>query len=827
MKDKITQEMATECFNQQDINKLLKLIASGKAILFAGAGFSSEAISIMNGELPIARVLADKIDEITDETSNQDLFIASQNAIDNNMEDELIDLIKDLFTVKKILSYHNTILSIPWRRYYTTNYDSVIKDAGLQNDKRIKCITTADSVTENLKEKELCIHINGNLENLNKDTLNSSFKLSESSYLHHDALNDTPWVDVFERDIAHASAIVFIGYSMYDYNIKSLLFNNEESKDKIYFITREKPCDKVKTEKKYGKVINIGVKSFADYIADNKNVIDDYSHNSSIIYESLMKYDILDSLTDISHDMIRDFLIYGKYDKNYIEYAIRNRNKNKHLIIPAWIDECLDLIKDSTNTHIAGDLGTGKSVGIKILAAILALNGENVFYLNDKYGDYIGDIVNIIKHHKGKIHIFVDNAEQNYEIIKHIYSVNNPRIHCISASRKNINFLFDEKLHTKTKIFSLDKLRDIDIQQLVTIIENIGMAASFSNNGLKSFIEDKCTSSLPSFLLTFLKSEEIALSIKKNFQKLDNLHNNKYRSTMIAANLLGVLNRDLSFSVISTLTNNSNIRNSELLNHPIFQNFFITNNGKVESKSPIFATYILQNYYIDSIKKDAFVKFAIISNQNKRFKNLNEKELNIEYEGIFKELMKYVSLSKLFTEDNFDIILGYFEKLKSEIDWLESDPNHWLQLALLNMARGNLVAANDEISTARKKAIIKTNYQFDYIDTVEARYKLNLALTSRCNIQDCYDLFFEADNLLSNTEGSDQKYRQINRYIDIFKKINHSISKKDLETFLQRINFQISRIKELEDENYIGIERLYLVYNCEANLNKIISITTK
>lgn len=820
--ENIVQNIQTECFNEYDIQKLIKLIASGKAIIFAGAGFSTEAINIQDDGIPTGKILADKIDKLTGEMSHQDLLVASEKAIDNNLEDELIELLRNIFSIKEIKAYHESIISLPWRRYYTTNYDYVIRDAGLKNNKRIKCVTTSDSITENLKENNLCIHINGHLDGLNKETLNSSFKLTDSSYLQNDALNDTPWVDVFQQDFIHATAVVFIGYSLYDYNIKKLLFNSkEELKKKTYFITREKPCSDTKTEQKYGKVINIGVKKFAEYISLNKNVIDEYSQTENTTYECLKKYTISDELNDISHDMIRDFLIYGKYDKNYIDHAIQNSKNNKHLIIPEWIDKSLDLINKNSFVHLTGDLGFGKSIGIQILASKLANDGDNVFLLNDKYGDYIGDIENIIKQYKQKVYIFIDNAEQNYEIIRYVYNLNSPKIYLVSSSRKNINSLFDETLHLKTKLFSIDKMKDSDIEQIIEIIENIGMAGSYSTNGLKSFIQQNCDSSLPNFLLDFLNSSKIAELIKKDFESLNSIGNGKYRDTIIALCLLGILNRELSFSTIATLTNNSNIRNHELLTHAVFKNFFTRNDESIESKSPIFATFLLQNYYLDNIKKDVFIRFAIIADENKKAEKLNDKSLNLEYENIFKELVKYVSLSKLFSKENYDVVLNYFEQIKIELDWLKYDPNYWIQLAILNLARKKFDVVKSEIETARKIAGKKQDYRFDYIDTVEARYKLELALKSSTSIFECYDLFFEADDLLKNIEASDQKYRRINQYIEIFKKINNSVSKEKLKVFLQRIESQLLRIQELEHDNYHGIERLYLVYNCEANLKKI------
>ncbi len=815
----------TQCFNDNDLERLLKLIASGKAILFTGAGFSSGAINIQNNDVPTGKLLADKIDEITGEESHQDLLVASQNAIDNNMSDNLIELIKDIFTIKQIQPYHQTIVALPWRRFYTTNYDFVIRDAGLQKNKRIKCVTTSDSPTEHLKEKNLCVHINGHLECLNSETLNTDFKLTDSSYLHNDALNDSAWVDHFQKELSLASAIVFVGYSIYDYNIKKLLFNNKDKlKHKIYFITREKPCEKIKTEQQYGKVINIGVEKFAEYISNNQNIINEYSEAKDTTYESIKKYTISDEPENISHQMAREFLIYGRYDQNYIDQAIQNSQKNQYLIVPEWIDKSIDLITENNFVHITGDLGTGKSVGMQIIANKLTNLAENVFILKDRHGEYIGDIKKILEQYNQIVYILIDNAEQNYEILQHIYTINSPKIRCVSFSRRGINQIISNDISSKTKLFSLDKMKESDVEQLINMLNNIGIAGEYSNKGLKSFIEQDCDYSLPCFLLDILNSPQISERIKKEFDQLNSFGNGKYRDTIIALCLLGVLNRELSFSTISMLTENSNIRDTVLLEHIIFKNFFSIDGDSIESKSPIFLTHLLQNYYFDSIKKEVFLKFAVISNYNKQKSNLNDRTLNIEFEKIFKELVKYVSLSKLFEKDNFDVLLRYFEQLKDEINWLSRDPNYWIQLAILNLARGQKYfdIAKDMIVTARQKAKNKENYELDYIDTVEARYKLAVALKSSTPISECYDLFFEADDLLKNIEASDQKYRRVNQYISIFKRINGSISKEKLKVFLDRIKLQLLRIEELEHENYRGIERVHFVYNCEANLKKIL-----
>ncbi len=807
-----------QCYNDYDLEKLLKLIATGKAILFAGAGFSVGAVNLVDEKVKLAKGLAEEIDKITNDDSDGDLYTATQYAIESNKSIELIELLKRLFLVKSVEEYHLSILSLPWRRYYTTNYDNVIELGGLKNSKDIKPVTISDS--REMLQENICVHVNGYIENLNEDTLNNSFKLSEASYLHQDTLNNSPWVDTFESDIRHASAIIFMGYSLYDYDIEKLLFKYGNYKDKIYFVTRDKPCEEIKKEKKYGKIINIGVQNFSDLISKYDDMFK-ASQNQEFYYECLKKINLPEEYNEISHDNIREFLIFGKYDDNYISNALLDPTYNRHIIIPSWIEECRNLTIDNRLLHLSADLGVGKTVGLKIFSSILRQEGETVFYLDNSYGDYTGDIQYILNNYS-KVYIFIDNAEQNRDVLKYIYEINSPKIICISASRNNISKLFDDALYTKAKLYNIDKMSQSDLGQLISIIENIGASSSLSVSSIKAMIEKNHDNSLPSFLLDFMKSDEIGRVIKGQISKLDNLSNQKYRKTIIALCLLGVLSRKLSFSTIATLTEDSNIRNMELLSNEIFQSFFTSGGDKLEVKSPIFATYILQNYYLDLIKKDTFIRFATIADLNKNNRNLNDKELNYEFELLFKELVKYYTLSRLFTKDNFDVILGYFEKLKTEIFWLEREPHYWLQLAILNIARHRLSVAKDMIEKAKNIARNKSNYNFDFIDTTEARYNIELGLKSSTNVIECFDLFCRADDLFKNTEASNNKYRLINRYIDIYKKINTSISVDNLVVFKQRIKSQLMRIHELEDEGYPGIDKFYLIYNSEGNLKKIL-----
>lgn len=220
-----------------DISSLIESIAGGKAVLFVGSGFSSNAIGINGDILPTAKKLAQKIGELGNFDAQDDLRYASEKYIRDKDQSALIEMLLDLFSIKDALPHQKIIASAPWRRIYTTNYDTCIEEAGKINGKRIHTVSLEDKPKDFLINRNSCIHLNGSIKNLSAEYLNSSFKLSESSYLSPDSFLNSDWYYPFKRDLEMCSALIFVGYSLYDIEVKKILFANDEFKNKTYFIT--------------------------------------------------------------------------------------------------------------------------------------------------------------------------------------------------------------------------------------------------------------------------------------------------------------------------------------------------------------------------------------------------------------------------------------------------------------------------------------------------------------------------------------------------------------------------------------------------------------
>jgi hypothetical protein len=196
------------------VTELLDRIASGKAILFTGAGFSIGSKNVDQESLPRAIDLAKRICELGSFQEDDDLRFAADYFLENCDKDKLIAMLKKMFTLSDVTEGQINICKANWRRCYTTNYDKSIELASAKAGKLVECIDLEHKPNEHFKKKGICIHLNGSIDSLNEDSIEKGFKLSTSSYISADSFVGSHWYYPFKQDLERCSAIVFVGYSM-------------------------------------------------------------------------------------------------------------------------------------------------------------------------------------------------------------------------------------------------------------------------------------------------------------------------------------------------------------------------------------------------------------------------------------------------------------------------------------------------------------------------------------------------------------------------------------------------------------------------------------
>lgn len=123
----------------------------------------------------------------------------------------MIHILKQEFTISKISPDHKYIGSHKWARIYTTNYDDIIETAYKQNrtGEYLTPVTLSDHPNSYQDKSKISIHLNGYINNLTTDTLNSEFRLINRSYLTEDFIN-SKWIEIFKGDIKACDAIFLL-----------------------------------------------------------------------------------------------------------------------------------------------------------------------------------------------------------------------------------------------------------------------------------------------------------------------------------------------------------------------------------------------------------------------------------------------------------------------------------------------------------------------------------------------------------------------------------------------------------------------------------------
>jgi hypothetical protein len=155
---------------ERELARMAAVVASGDAILFTGAGFSSGALDTASRPLPDAAQMRVELWHLLfgeaepDDSSLQDLYDVALERIPAQLADYLAARLR--IGAAPLASHYASWLAAPWRRVYTLNVDDLA--AAVQRQTRLPRALVRASRTDNasdlraLTSNELAIvHLNG------------------------------------------------------------------------------------------------------------------------------------------------------------------------------------------------------------------------------------------------------------------------------------------------------------------------------------------------------------------------------------------------------------------------------------------------------------------------------------------------------------------------------------------------------------------------------------------------------------------------------------------------------------------------------------------
>jgi SIR2-like domain len=773
--------------SSDELSKLIQRVSSGEAILFVGAGFSKGAINNKKHEFPSARELSKEIAALAGiQEDDDDLRYVTEYYIQNGGTEKLIELLKETFTTVETAEHHQIISAINWMRIYTTNYDDVVENAARKNSKWLKTITVDDDPKEFYKLKNLCIHINGSIGTLSKNTLQNKFKLSKSSYMSPDSFSESAWYYSFKKDLERCSAIVFVGYSLYDIDIEKVLFNCPDYKEKTFFITQENPSQKSKFQlSNYGSVLTIGAENFAEnlkYLPLNTEI-------EEIWTEAFVRFKILDSQNDsISDNQIQHFLLYGRIDEEYINLAISGTQEKPYLVVREIVNDVVEKLNKKHFVVLHSELGNGKTIILKQIASHLYLSGKKVYFLENDDGDYAGDIDRLLAANDESV-LIIDGYSRHIDTIRYFMQVNPSKI-CLLVSDRTINHESQRNfLHNTQKEiyeYNIDTLIDQECNQFCNIISNIGgwnHDAGLSNFGKAEYIKKHFKNQISQALLGLLQSPIIKDKISALLIPV--FKNEKLKDTVFAICLLEIMGFSLRRSLISQVSDSDEIYLLSTNNHSSFQELFKLEGDIISTKCSVFSIYLIKNHFSAPYVTNQLLKIV------RKFDTLQDN--GSTEKSIFKLLLRFSFVERVLPDENKrDSLIKFYENLKIQVSWLTKSPHFWLQYAMARITFNELDQAQKYLNQAYSIVEQKEKFDTAHLDAQQARLYLKNSINCESE-NDVFTFFSDAHKLLSKLNNDSYKFRQVIAYREFFDLKYQILSKR------HRVDFEHACKKMLND----------------------------
>ena len=794
-----------------ELKESIEHILDGDAVVIMGAGASFGAKN-MTDALPSGKKLAEtlykkctiKPDDISDLGDASRLFIKQHSKI------ELIEEIRKQLNCIYVSDSHVTINALPWMRYYTTNYDNVPIISAGKVGKSIIPATLSMDCNRFMDCPNVCVFINGHIDNLNEKTLDDEFKLTSTSYQSAENILNNDWGECLKQDLDAAKSIYIIGLSLnYDLDLRRILYKDEYIKKTIIITSPNASENEIDKLEEFGRVYAIGIDNFA---VEVKSVQSKYTPRTITpidrIYECFehdYKRKYISSRAE--PDSVFDLIRYGQIDDTlFARFTSKTGKERLSGIVNrskvANIKQ--DILNKKKAIFVCSELGNGKTTCLSIVRYALALENIHIFTLvnpdSPKLAEEIVSIREIATN--SPVLVIIDDYTHYYEVVRRFAIGYTGNIQFIFSARTALNnsnmpgvisdFHFAPGESVVCDINYLDKN---EISDCISLFDRFGLFGEYA--GLS--VPDKY-SRLTAYKTGASKFQNIVIDLfsfkaRGITSKLEEIiktiskESDKYNTAVILLLLRNVMNLRLSVRDIECISKIDIATDASFRANPAISELISYNNkGQIKIKSPVTAKYILQRVADAETIISALVKVAEYS----------EKYISIDK---FKTLLKSITSCSLIISfvkgfkqyDTF--LLNYYDEL-SRISHYANDNFFWLQYAMACIETHRYDRAEQYLDVALSMSG-ETFVPFQ-INNQKARLCL-IRIVNHCS-NDSYEDFLTAHSLLMIpiTSPRDDEYNVIwaFRYYK-YKEIQQAMrTPEQIETYRNACREALNRTQE-------------------------------
>ena len=784
----------------------------GEALLFLGAGFSVGVTNLAQRQFPLGTTLCKRLIDDGDldmskdsEKDCEDLGYVTERYLENNTKQDLIRFLRKEFHCNTLSDSHKIIAGVNWKRIYTTNYDDIFERASEECAKLRQSVSPEKSLMEVTQRENAIIHMNGFISELTEESLDSTFKLSSSSYLKR-TISDNDWAICLRNDLMNAKCLIFIGYSMdYDLELSQIFASIDKIREKCIFITWNPTRRAESNMRRFGEVDANGCDGFAKRL---KELMESYTPMERA-YEPYCLREITEeecgAAVSISDKDITDLLFYGEIRMDKIFSA----NRTRYLVMRNCVDEIItDVTGSYTAVIIHSDLGNGKSVVLRELEVRLTNQGK-VFYL-DELNPHLQDDLDYICSLRGMKFVFVENYNR-------IIDSDEAKIFS-KYQRDDVKFIFTVRTYLNENLYQhflrvfcvpANKVSMYDINTLVYPEDNKmcdlldvyslwGKRSTWNRSRKMKYIRKQCHGEIKDIMLDLLNSESMQKKIKKILDIL--FENDDLKEIMLLIFICKLIAIDLQLDDIVLLLNKQ-IKTPLVLNNESIREFLDFNRNSIELKSPLVARYILQNNDFNTDIERVLRKILPV---------LDEHRYVAHYKNMLRMVISYSNLRMIFNLKNKknanQCMIGIYESSKN-LKYHKKNPFFWLQYAIARMEIKDYNSAQIYLDNAASYCQEKWGEDSWQIETNKARLLLERTMYEK-DVAASFDNFEEAFALLYDNQTPDLHYplRQVSLFRPYYETFYNKFSDREKNIFLLDCAKMEDKIKDylLKQKKNVG-----------------------
>lgn len=797
-----------------DITEALGYAADGGSVLFVGAGFSLGATNARGSSFitgpKLARFLADRC-ALPDETPLEDAaeFFASRFGLD-----ELIKELRREFTVKAVTPVQETLASVPWRRIYTTNYDNVLETAAAKTGKVVVPVDPAARVHLTPKGDPLCIHLNGHVDNLDRSTIWNSFKLTDTSYSTA-SIEHSEWAVLFRQDVRFARSVFFIGYSLFDLDIKRILNSTPELADKTFFILHD-AVDKV-TElraSRYGHVLKIGAEGLANSIR-NGGFLGPRNALALNIGRSVVEYVPPGRSADPTDQQFLDLIMLGEFrrDLSATDPAKPNMYYCERPVCAEAFGQFASKKAHAVVLH--SDVANGKTIALEAVAKIAASRGWRVFWAAE-LTEYAGAELAAIAGLPGKVLLVIDDYVDWLRDLRGVTSVAGDQFAIVAAARSNAHDIGADELGEVLgpvgfQERNLNALDEDELAWWVNTLDTYGLWGEHAGKSAETkvrLLADGCSRQVHGILLRLFNSPAIKRRLADAAAAVKN--DPLAEKVAITAFALTILNQRPTVDTLVDIWGLEAVQRDSVRRNTGISSFIDLSRSSIRVRSTAAAEYLLTSFWRADVVAKVLLEMARSADQLYN--------ISLKYETLFKTLMRFASLQLVLPEEGRrDAVIFYYENLKL-LARCQRSPLFWLQYAIGALVLGDLQRSGTYFDTSYSLAE-RLGWDTFQIDNHYARYLLVQA-AEKAPFEEAVPLFRQARGLINRQIRDDKfhyPYRVACTYQAFFDRFQSKFSDGELREVLQAAATVAERISRLPPERAAN----RYVRQCEAAMRYI------